>query len=104
MPVYRIFRLRPHLKQSFRNAPHVGGLCGVKPRDYQESGVVEAPSHYAAWFQMRSGDAPLEVGDILDSEAGLCIVKYVGFEAAQWVQPESKPEEEPAAAAVSAER
>ena len=94
MPSYRIFRLKPHLRQSFRTAPHVSGLTQAKPRDYQEEPALrEAQSPYALWAELRDTENPLEVGDILDSGGDLCIVKYVGFESAHWVQPEPKPAE-----------
>jgi len=35
MPTYRIHRLKDHLRQQVRFAPHVGGTATVKPRDYQ---------------------------------------------------------------------
>ena len=38
---------------------------------------------------LRESDKPLGVGDLLESEDGqLRICKYVGFEPAQWMQPE----------------
>lgn len=109
MPSYRIFRLKSHLRQGFRAAPHLSGLTQVKPRDYQEEAEVrEAPTPYALWGELRDTENPLDVGDILDSGETLCIVKYVGFETAQWVVPESKPaedtSEQPAAPAESVER
>ena len=95
MPSYRIFRLKPHLRQGFRAAPHLSGLTQVKPRDYQEEPEVrEASTPYALWGELRDTENPLEVGDILDSGETLCIVKYVGFETAQWVVPEAKPVED----------
>jgi hypothetical protein len=104
MTTYRIHRLKDHLRQQVRCAPHVSGTALVKPRDYQlpeqqrDSGedrtveTVEAQSPYAAFFALRDTSAPLEVGDLLEtSEGSLCIFKFVGFEEAQWVLPEAKP-------------
>jgi hypothetical protein len=104
MPMYRIHRLKDHLRQQVRFAPHVGGTATVKPRDYQprleganegandEAGQVEAPSPYAAFFALRDTASPLEVGDLLEAPDGsLRIFKFVGFEEAQWALPESKP-------------
>jgi hypothetical protein len=94
MPSYRIHRLRDHLHQSFRQAPHVSGSANVKPRDYYEAvDSIEAASPYAAFFALKETAAPLAPGDLLESENGaLRIFKFVGFEEAQWVLPEAKPE------------
>ena len=93
MPSYRVHRLRPHLRQSFRYAPHVSGAASVKPRDYSPGETVEASTPYAAYFVMRGLEAPLEPGDILETENGeLRIFKFVGFEEARWVIPDPRPE------------
>ena len=108
MPNYRIHRLKDHLRQQVRFAPHVSGTALVKPRDYQPlpegepQDQVEAPSPYAAFFTLRDGGTPLEIGDLLEAEDGsLRIFKFVGFEDAQWVLPEPKlpleSQEQPAA-------
>ena len=95
MPTYRIHRLKDHLRQQVRFAPHVSGTATLKPRDYQSEQTdapVEAPSPYAAFFALKDAARPLEVGDLLESEDGsLRIFKFVGFEEAQWALPESKP-------------
>jgi hypothetical protein len=89
MPEYRIHRLREHLRQHFQWAPHTSGVTSVKPRDYLEEGKVEAPGAYAAWASQRESGRALNVGDLLESQAGqLYICKYVGFEEARWVLPE----------------
>jgi hypothetical protein len=93
MPSYRIHRLKDHQRQHFRSAPHVSGIAGVKPRDYEPGGAVDASSPYAAFFAMRDSGSPLLVGDLLETEDGaLRIFKFVGFEEAQWVLPEVRPE------------
>lgn len=93
MPSYRIHRLKDHLHQSFRQAPHVSGSAHVKPRDYEPGDSIEASSPYAAFFTLKETAAPLTPGDLLESEGGaLRIYKFVGFEEAQWVLPEAKPE------------
>ena len=61
MPTYRIHRLKDHLRQQVRFAPHVSGTALVKPRDYQlrpegeaaPQEQVEASSPYAAFFTLR---------------------------------------------------
>lgn len=96
MPVYRIYRMKDAPRQQFRWAPHVSGCAGVKPRDYEQRGTVEAAHEYDAWRLLRDSEEPLGVGDLLETEAGqLRIYKYVGFDAAQWVLPEPKTRVEP---------
>jgi hypothetical protein len=91
MPSYRIHRLKDHLRQAFRSAPHVSGAALLKPRDYEPGDSVEASSPYAAFLSMRDSGTPLEVGDVLEDEQGaLRICKFVGFEEAQFVLPEPK--------------
>jgi hypothetical protein len=115
MPTYRIHRLKDHLCQQVRFAPHVSGIATVKPRDYhpldpaaaQEEAQVEAATPYAAFFALRDTASPLDVGDLLEAADGsLRIFKFVGFEEAQWALPEPKavsagpPQAEDQAAAV----
>lgn len=62
----------------------------VKPKDFEEAGSVDAPGVYAAWALLRDAGRPLEVGDILEHpDEGPRIYKYVGFEEARWVLPET---------------
>lgn len=90
MPCYRIHRLKDHLRPSFRFAPHVSGTAHVKPRDYEPGDRIEAASPYAAFFALRDAGTPLDVGDLLEIEGGaLRIFKFVGFEEAQWMVPET---------------
>jgi hypothetical protein len=94
MPSYRVHRLKDHLRQPFRYAPHVSGIASVKPRDYSPGEIVESATPYSAFFVMRENGTPLEPGDLLEAENGeLRIFKFVGFEEARWVIPEPKPEE-----------
>jgi hypothetical protein len=102
MPSFRIHRLKDHLRQGFRFAPHLSGTASVKPRDYElaESGV-EASSAYAAFFALRDAPEPIQVGDVLECEDGsLLIFKFVGIEEAQWVLPEVKQDPAPVAEAM----
>jgi hypothetical protein len=105
MASYRIHRLKDHLRQHFRFAPHVTGTASVKPRDYEPGDAVEAASPYAAYFALRESGTPLEVGDMLEAEGGaLRIFKFVGFEEAEWLLPDVKPEAAiPDAAAVESQ-
>lgn len=93
MASYRIHKLKDHLRQQFRSAPHVSGTASVKPRDYEPGEIIEASSPYAAYFALRQTERPLEVGDLLEAEGSLRICKFVGFEEAQWVLPEVKMHE-----------
>ena len=94
MPSYRVHRLKDHLRQGFRSAPHVSGAAVLKPRDYEPGETVEASSPYAAFLSMRDSGHPLVVGDVLEDEQGsLRICKFVGFEEAQFMNPEAKPAE-----------
>lgn len=100
MPAYRIYRLKEHLRQQFRWAPHTSGAALVKPRDYEPDGSVEASGVYAAWAALKSGPHPLSVGDLLESDKGeLFLCKYVGFDEARWEQPE--PRARPSAPSVA---
>ncbi len=108
MPSYRIHRLKDHLRQQFRFAPHMSGTAAVKPRDYNPGEEVTASSPYAAFFALKESETPLEVGDLLESQDGvLRIFKFVGFEEAHWVLPEVKTDAktesvaEPAASVLS---
>ena len=93
MPLYRIFRMKDAPRQQFRWAPHVSGPANAKPKDFEQASQVEALHEYDAWRILREQGTPLLVGDLLELEDGsLRICKYVGFEPAQWVIPEPKPE------------
>jgi hypothetical protein len=95
MPTYRIFRMKDNHRQRFRLAPHTAGCSFAKPQEYKEAGMVEAPSVYAAWMQVKASNHPLEVGDILvGPQDEMRIVKYVGIEEVRWLLPETKPEAE----------
>ena len=89
MPLYKIHRMKEHPRQSFRWAAHAAGVAAVKPRDYEPAGELEAPSAYAAWSRLQNTDQSLDVGDLLEDEAGvLRIFKFVGWEEARWQLPE----------------
>jgi hypothetical protein len=91
MAKYRVYRMKDAPRQQFRWVPHVSGAASVKLKDYQPGGDIEAESEYDAWSRLRASEQPLAVGDLLETERGeLRIYKYVGFEAATWVIPETK--------------
>lgn len=87
MAIFRVYRLKDHLRQAFRYAPHVSGTAMIKPRDYEARGEVEAATPYAAFFALRNTAEPLLVGDVLETDGELYICKFVGFEQAAWVMP-----------------
>jgi hypothetical protein len=102
MSTYRIHRLKAHLRQSFRYAPHVSGTAMVKPRDYVQSDdpeTVDAGTPYAAFFALRDTERPLELGDLLERDGALVILKFVGFEEARWVVPDTARDGSPEAPA-----
>jgi hypothetical protein len=93
MAAYRIFRLKDNLRAQFRQLPHVSGVTKVKVKDYEERGLVEAATPYAAWSALQgSHEDALQVGDVLmDEQANeIRIIKFVGFEPAEWIVPEVK--------------
>lgn len=103
MSVFRIHRMKQHVRQSFRWAPHSSGVTQIKPKDFEPAGELEAPGFYAAWAQLRENGTPLEVGDALETAAGeLRLCKYVGLEEARWILPEVKSAGETADAAAVA--
>ena len=89
MASFRIYRMRPHVKQNFRWAPHVTGLATAKQRDYEPDTEFEAPNEYALWAELKGSETPLEVGDIVETSGELKICKFVGFEAAKWAETEA---------------
>lgn len=95
---YRIYRLKEAQRESYRWAPHTGGIAIVKTRDYEIGGHVEAATPYSAWKKLLDAGTPLAAGDLLEADDGentpcqLQIAKYIGFEPAQWYMPEPKLE------------
>ena len=85
-------------RENFRWALHIGGLTIVKPKDYDCSREVEAATPYAVWKSLQQEEKSLRPGDLLevissDGSAGeLQIIKYIGFEPAQWYIPETRME------------
>ena len=96
MARYRIHRMKDASRENFRWAAHTGGLAIVKPKDYDSSGEVEAPTAYAAWKALAMESRSLGPGDLLesigigDAPGDLLVAKYIGFEPAQWFVPELK--------------
>ncbi len=96
MPVYQIHRMKDTPRQQFRWAPHTSGVSVVKLKDYEPGDPIEAPTVYAAWLALRASDHPLQLGDILECDGQLRILKYIGFEEARWWEP--TPHQPPLAA------
>jgi hypothetical protein len=89
MPVYQTHRLRDSIRQQFRWAPHTPGVTVTKTKDYELGLITEGASPYAVWLALRETGQALQVGDLLENEAGeLRILKYIGFEEARWYVPE----------------
>ncbi len=92
MSLFRIYRMREGPRQQFRWAPHASGASLLKPKDFEPTGEIEAGSSYEAWAKLRGTSQALDIGDLLESEAGeLRICKYVGFEEARWAVQEQSP-------------
>lgn len=98
MPRYRIHRIKKAPWESFRWAAHTGGLAVVKPKDYDLDYEVEGPTPYSVWRALASQGSDLRPGDILETvlsegaSGNLLILKYIGFEPAEWFVPEAKVE------------
>lgn len=91
MASYQVFRLKENLRQQFRWAPHLSGVTGVKEKDYEFAYSMEAESPYALWHSVNGTEGQLRVGDVICcGEAELRILKYIGFEEARWIVPESR--------------
>ncbi len=91
MPLFRIHRIKQSAGEAFRWAAHTGGLAIVKERDYERGEDLDAASLYAAWKSLTSSKRPFVAGDLFEDESGkLHILKYIGFEPAQWFVPEPK--------------
>jgi hypothetical protein len=101
MPLYRIHRIKETPRENFRWTSHTGGLATVKPKDYDCNREVEAATPYAAWKLLELEGDRLRPGDLLEAVSAdgiggeLRIVKYIGFEPAQWYIPEIKTEAAP---------
>lgn len=90
MPTYRIHRLKDTPQQQFRWAPHTSGVTPLKPKDYEPADEIDAATHYEAWVTLKGSPLELRVGDVLESQTGeLRICKYIGFEEAHWIVPET---------------
>jgi len=89
MPSYQIHRMKDSHRQQFRWAPHTSGITIVKLKDYEPGSKAEGASPYAVWLALRETELALQVGDLVETEAGeLRILKYIGFEEARWYVPE----------------
>jgi len=90
MTRYRIHRMKPNARESFRWAAHTGGTATVKEKDYEPGAEIEAAGCYAAWKVLEGGSDSLAPGDLLEDPSGkLLILKYIGFEPAAWFVPET---------------
>lgn len=91
MAQFRLHRMKETPRQTFRWAPHTSGVTNIKPKDFDPAVEIEASGFYDAWMSLRGTEGSVEIGDVLESEAGeIRICKYVGFEEARWILPEVK--------------
>ena len=108
MARYRIHRLKDTPRENFRWAAHTSGPAVVKQKDYEPGDELEASSPYAAWKILQSRNHELRPGDLLetyretlpgDTSGGpLLILKYIGFEPADWYVPPVKLDQNPSSA------
>ncbi len=92
MPQFRIYYLASERSETFRSKAGVKPPYVIRRSHYEEGPEVRAPDPYALWKSLRgmsesgSGDAPraVDVGDVLESEDGLLLCNYWGFEPAEW--------------------
>lgn len=108
MARYRIHRMKDTPRESFRWAAHTSGLAVVKQKDYQLGDEVEADTPYAAWKLLQSENRDLRPGDVLETcrhaapgeiaPGPLFILKYIGFEPADWYVPPAKLDGNPSSA------
>jgi hypothetical protein len=94
---YRIHRMKSAARENFRWAPHTAGLAIVKSKDYEPGEELEAGNPYEIWKQMLQNGRQLHPGDLVEAvqpgvegSVELRIIKYIGFEPAQWYVPEPK--------------
>ena len=108
MARYRIHRMKDTPRESFRWAAHTSGLAVVKQKDYEPGEEVEADTPYAAWKRLQSENRDLRPGDMLETcrhaapgelaPGPLLILKYIGFEPADWYIPPAKLDGNPSSA------
>jgi hypothetical protein len=108
MARYRIHRLKDTPRENFRWAAHTWGLAIVRQRDYEPGDELDAETPYAAWKILQSESRDLRPGDLLETcrafvpgeatTGPLLILKYIGFEPADWYAPPAKLDQNPSSA------
>jgi hypothetical protein len=98
MAHFRIHRMKDSPQENFRWAAHTGGLAMVKAKDYEMGEEIEAGNPYEIWKRLADAGRALRPGDVLESvdaeqhsSGEMWIVKYIGFEPAQWFVPAPGP-------------
>lgn len=99
MPRYKLFYLRDSHIEKFRESPPKPKPYGLRDRDYEQLGDIEAPGPYAAWKQLQEeseeqqGGRAFGVGDVLESETpSLLVLNHWGFDEAEWRSTETATE------------
>lgn len=99
MPRYKLFYLHDSHVEKFRGSPPKPKPYGLKDRDYEHVGEVDAPGPYAVWKQLQErsdgqpGSRTLGVGDVLESEEStLLVLNHWGFDEAAWQSAETVEE------------
>ena len=99
MPRYKLFYLRDSLVQKFRESAPKAKPYGLRARDYDEAGEIEAPGPYGAWKLLREPEDAEErrefgVGDALELEpSDVVVLNHWGFDRAEWRHTEAEPGE-----------
>lgn len=98
MPRYRIYYLKDSKVETYRLAPPREGDRLLRPPNYEDQGVIEAASPYAAWQLLQGEEAERRdlrkfgVGDILEPEGGRPILcNFWGFNQGEWRRKETEP-------------
>ena len=99
MPRFQILYLRADKCEAFRGRAPGKPPYVLRRSHYEDGPQLAADSAYALWQALRDRDQPqgpdvvrpVDVGDALDSEEGLLLCNYWGFEPAEWREvPDSK--------------
>ncbi len=92
MPKFRIFYLARERSEAFRGKTGEKPPYAIRRSHYEEGPEVCAADPYALWKSLRESNEPgaddvrksVDVGDVLESESGLLLCNYWGFEPAEW--------------------
>ncbi len=92
MRQFRIYYLAPERREAFREKSGNKPPYVIRRSHYEEGPTVCANDPYALWTSLRDeheaggpdGSGVVDVGDVLESESGLLLCNFWGFETAEW--------------------